>query len=50
MLHFWAKVKSNIFHVRLLWLLLGKIGLLFNLTSGHSTHDSERVWAFTEVG
>ena len=33
-------MKSNTFHVKLLWLLFGqileKIGLLFNLASGHS--------------
>ena len=35
---FWAKVKSNTLFILnwLLWLLLPKIGLLFNLTSGHS--------------
>ena len=32
----WAKVKSHIFNLKPLWLLLGKIGLLFNLGSGHS--------------
>ena len=30
---FWAKVKSNNFHVKLLKLLFGQ---LFNLASGHS--------------
>ena len=38
--NFWTNAKSNIFHVKLLWLLFGKlsekIGLLFNSASGHS--------------
>ena len=37
---FWAKVKSNTFHVKLLWLIIGqrleKFGLLLNSVSGHS--------------
>ena len=36
---FLANLKSNTFHIKLLWLLFGqllkKIGLLFNLASGH---------------
>ena len=40
MVNFWAKLKSSTFHVPLLRLplgqLLGKIGLLFDLASGHS--------------
>ena len=44
MVNFWAKVKSNTFHVKLMWLLFGhlleKFGLLMNLASGHSVdHD-----------
>ena len=37
---FWAKVESNTFHVKLLWLHFGQLlepfGLLFNFASGHS--------------
>ena len=40
MVNIWAKVKSNTFHVKLLWFTFGatfvKFGLIFNLTSGHS--------------
>ena len=40
---FWAKMKSNTFHVKLLRLLFGqllkKIGLLFYFASGHSGSD-----------
>ena len=40
MVNFWAKAKMSTFHIKLLWLLFGqfleKIGLQFNLTSGHS--------------
>ena len=40
MVYFWAKAKSSIFNVKLLWLICGqlleKFGLLFNLSSGHA--------------
>ena len=36
MVIFWAKVKSKIFHVKLVCLLLENFGLLFNSASGHS--------------
>ena len=43
MVNFWAKVKSNTFHKKLLWLLFGqlmeKFGLLFNFPAGHSVTD-----------
>ena len=39
-MNFWAKVKSNTFNIKLLWLLFGQLlenfGLIFNLASGHS--------------
>ena len=40
MVNFWAKVKSNTFHISLLWILFGQrleiFGQLFNLASCHS--------------
>ena len=41
---FWPTVKSNTFHVKLLWLLfwatIKTMGLLFTFASGHSAHKS----------
>ena len=40
MANFWDKVKSNTFHVELLWLIFGQLleilGYFFNSASGHS--------------
>ena len=40
---FWARPKSNTFHVKPLWLIFGQLlenfGLLFNSSSGHSARD-----------
>ena len=45
MVKFWAKVKSNTFHVKLLWLIFGQFletfGLHFNSASGHSERQRE---------
>ena len=44
MVNYWAKVKSNTFHFRLLWLLFGQLfeifGLLFKLASGHCLSEN----------
>ena len=46
MVNFWAKVKSNTFHVLLLHLVFGQ---LFNLASGHSEYQFNGSWNFKET-
>ena len=34
--NFWATLKNTTFELKLLWLLLGEVGQLYSLTSGHT--------------
>ena len=47
MMNFWAKFKSNIFHVKQLWLLRGQF---FNSPSGHSVHNRPLQVGMVAVG